>query len=281
MAIDKSSPPASNQPAPSLTDLPPDVLRRHAADLGLEADLQADRDALVALIRRRQELLVELDRDALLEVVVWGRRPVRRSATKEQLARQIGHIQRTNYDSLSTRGLYALARLRGLDVRAADSAAELMHRLRKADGLLGRVKRKGRSMLSGWLMHMIEGKATDEAEEYHFLPEDDGPEAQRRSLKADVEERGIVGGIAQRLRGAADDYLRVKMDEIEARIDAKLDEIDKRLSEWRDREVANRLRILRITLIFTVLVAVLSLGYNAIKYRLAEKPPTATQVVRP
>jgi hypothetical protein len=63
----------------------------------------------------------------------------------------------------------------------------------------------------------------------------------------------------------ADDYVRQKLDEIEARIDKKLDEIDHRLGEWRDKEIANRLRIIKITLVASVVVAVLSLGYNYVR----------------
>ena len=55
------------------------------------------------------------------------------------------------------------------------------------------------------------------------------------------------------------------MDEIEARIDRKLDEIDRRLSEWRDKEIANRIRILKVTLWASVIVAVCSLIYSYLK----------------
>ena len=44
------------------------------------------RGELLRRIRARQELLVALDREALLEIVVWARRPVRRSSGKEALA---------------------------------------------------------------------------------------------------------------------------------------------------------------------------------------------------
>jgi hypothetical protein len=65
-------------------------------------------------------------------------------------------------------------------------------------------------------------------------------------------------------RRAGDDH-PPQLDEIETRIDEKLDQIDARLAEWRDREVANRLKILRITLIFTVSCRRISLGYNWVK----------------
>jgi hypothetical protein len=78
---------------------------------------------------------------------------------------------------------------------------------------------------------------------------------------------------AERLRGAADSYIAAKLDEIEARVDAKLDhvearidakiiELHKQLRQIRDRELRHRLRLLKITLIFTVLVAILSLVYK-------------------
>jgi polyferredoxin len=53
-----------------------------------------------------------------------------------------------------------------------------------------------------------------------------------------------------------------KLDHVERRIDAKIVELHRNLREMRDRELRHRLRILRITLILTVLVAVLSLGYK-------------------
>ena len=77
----------------------------------------------------------------------------------------------------------------------------------------------------------------------------------------------FADGIAQKLRGAADQYVHEKLDEIERRIDCKLDEIDGRLNEWRDREVRNRLRIIKITLITAILVAIISLGYDYLKSR--------------
>ena len=78
------------------------------------------------------------------------------------------------------------------------------------------------------------------------------------------------GGIARTIRGVADDYVHEKLDEIERRIDAKLEQIDQRLEEWRDREVTNRIRLLRITLITAIVVAVISLGNDYAKSRDSE-----------
>lgn len=84
---------------------------------------------------------------------------------------------------------------------------------------------------------------------------------------------GLMHNVTLRLRGAADEYIAAKLDEIEARVDVKLDEVEKRIDQkiadlheqvrrMRDDELRHRLRILKITLIFTVLVAVMSLGYK-------------------
>ena len=43
-----------------------------------------------------------------------------------------------------------------------------------------------------------------------------------------------------------------------------MDEINRRLAEWRDKEIANRIRILKITLWASVIVAVVSLIYSYI-----------------
>ena len=239
---------------------------RYGLELGLELDAGAPSPELVRLIRRRQELLIELDHDAMLDIIVWCRRPIRQSAGKEEMAREIVRIQRTDYKHLSHRGLAALAKLRGVSIGKSDTTAQLVASLKGHDGLWKRLMGKRRAWVGSMLTRLIEGKQ-EEQSDYRFLPEDGGASAElsRRTLKSHVQEHGIVGGIAERLRGAADDYIRVKLDEIETRIDEKLDQIDDRLAEWRDREVANRLKILRITLIFTVLVAALSLGYNWIK----------------
>ena len=82
------------------------------------------------------------------------------------------------------------------------------------------------------------------------------------SIKEEIEESGLFGGISNRLKKSADVYLNQKLDEIENRIDRKLDEIDRRLAEWRDKEIANRIKILKITLWASVIVGVVSLIYT-------------------
>jgi len=263
--------------AAALRDLPQDQLRKYGEGLGLHLPREIDHDEMLEKVMQRQNLLAELDREALLDVIIWSRRPVRRSAGKEELAREIARIQKTSYQTLSKRGLVTLARLRGLPALMHDNAEDLIERLQKNEGFWKRLHRARRSLLGNVIANLLESSSDDTDEEYQFLP-DEGGEPPRVSLKSRIQEHGVVGGIASSLRGAADDYIAVKLDEIEQRIDYKLEEIDQRLAEWRDREVANRLKILRITLIFTVLVAVLSLAYNIMKSEVAppQEDPTVS-----
>jgi hypothetical protein len=113
-----------------------------------------------------------------------------------------------------------------------------------------------------------ESEKPDDTEEPSVEPRD----------KADWRVK-MLHGAAERLRGAADGYIAAKLDEIEARVNAKLDHVETRidtkivelhrqLREMRDRELRHRLRLLKITLIFTVLVAVVSLGYKVLVHYL-------------
>jgi hypothetical protein len=102
----------------------------------------------------------------------------------------------------------------------------------------------------------------------------ESPAAEPPPANNALEKRvSLMHGVAEKLRGAADSYIAAKLDEIEARVDAKLDGIEQRidrkiidlheqLAEMRDRELRHRLRVIKITLIGMVLVALLSLGYK-------------------
>jgi hypothetical protein len=85
------------------------------------------------------------------------------------------------------------------------------------------------------------------------------------SIKDEIEEAGLLSGLSNRIKKTADSYLNQKLDEIEMRIDRKLEEIDRRLAEWRDKEIANRIRIMKITLWASVIVAFISLVYAYVK----------------
>jgi len=251
----------------SLSELPHDTLVAYAGELGLDAREETPRGELLRIIRERQELVVGLDRDALLDVVVWARLPVRRSAGKETLASHIARVNKVAFEGLSERGLRALARLRGLEIKSRDTRASIEMRLRHLEGLWPKVRRRRRAVM-GWLIARVVERG-EEPDDYRFLPEQENG----LSLKEHIAESGVVGGIAQKLRGVADQYVAEKLDEIERRIDRKLDEIDGRLAEWRNREVSNRLRIIKITLLAAIVVAVISLGYDCVRESMIRHQP--------
>jgi len=183
------------------------------------------------------------------------------------LAREIACIKRIDARGLSRRGLLALIKLRGIPVSGDEPTEVLMERLRVYEPFWDRVGRHRRRILGSVIGHFLESKDKNSTpppasgEEYKFLPEESSP-----SLREHIADQGVMGGLAKRIRGVADDYVREKLDEIELRIDRKLEEIDHRLEDWRDREIANRLKMIRITLVASVLVAILSLGYSLLRH---------------
>ncbi len=244
-----------------ISELPEDELIHYGRKLGLNLTVKMGRGELLRRVRERQELLLSLERDAMLDIVVWARRPVRQSASKEELAKEIASIRKVDFRGLSDRGLLAFAHLRDVEFQEGEPRERIELRVRSVEPLWDKVIRGRRRVMGSLIGRMIDGTPPADKEDYRFLPE----EAKCNTLKQQISEEGVVGGLARRIRGVADDYIREKLDEIETRIDQKLDEIDKRLAEWRDREVANRLKILKITLVASVIVAVLSLGYTWLK----------------
>jgi hypothetical protein len=263
--------PASVPPR-QLSELPKDELNNLAEEFGLDAGDYKTRQHLVAAIHDRRQMIAAMERDAMLDVIKWGRRPVTLNASKEQLAVEIARVRSMRFGGLSQRGLVVLCRMRG--VAAPDDAPipMLVRRLKKQEGIFSKLNRKRRAML-GSLVSSIIGEA-DAGEAYQFLPpQQQQPQQQQSSaggaphpsasatIKEEIEESGLFGGIAGRIKKSADSYVNQKLDEIEARIDRKLDEIDRRLAEWRDKEIANRIRILKITLWASVIVGAFSLLY--------------------
>lgn len=271
-------------PQTDLSHLPADELLAYGRSLGLRLDDDMAPGELLRRIRERREMLLDLKREPMLEICVWARRPVRESAGKEQLAREISTIEFTGLDGLSRDALAALARLRDVDVKPEDDEASLARRIIQAEPLWARVRRAVRKKRRAWVGSMLTkvlwgpGEAPPnkgEPSEYKFLPEEPGA----ARLRSQIQEAGVVGGLARTIKGVADDYVREKLDEIERRIDRKLDEIDRRLGEWRDREIHNRLRIIKITLVASMIVALISLGYDALRSRVrssSNESPAAT-----
>jgi hypothetical protein len=256
---------AKAAPAPRL---PRDELNTLAEDYGLDSTRFDTRAQVVQALADRKALIGTLDRTAMLEVVRWGRRPVSVAANREQLALEIARIRRMKFDGLSREGLFVLGLLRGVDCSSEDTTEELVRKLRRKEGLFSKLNRRRRSII-GSLAAKIVGE--DEVDEpYRYLTPADDPNVKSPAAKSpappprlreQIEERGLFGGLADRVRRSADSYVNTKLDEIELRIDRKLDEIDKRLAEWRDKEIANRVRILKFTLWASVIVSIISLIY--------------------
>ena len=190
----------------------------------------------------------------MLEVVARGRRPVGESAGKEELARQTAQIPRMSFTGLSCAGLYVLACCAASPWRPTCRPPGLIAALKAHEGLFQKLTRKRRRLM-GKLVGRPPGGRFGAVQ----VPAGGGTQAQPQGY--DRGGRGLVRGLADKLRGEADDYIAAKLDEIEARIDRKLDEIDRRLAQWRDQEIANRLRIIKITLGASVIVSFISVAY--------------------
>lgn len=256
--------PTGVTPQRQLTELPLDELRHLAEEFGLDSTTYNDAAALVSAIHDRRTMIAGLDREAMLDVVRWGRRPVTANASREQIAQEIARVRLMRFSGLSQRGLVALAKMRGINVSEVDDVPFLVKQLKKQEGLFEKLARKRRAFVGSLVAKMV--GHVDESADYKFLPDSTASPGvapdRTTSLKEDIEEAGLIGGITARLKKSADSYLNQKLDEIEARIDRKLDEIDRRLGDWRDKEIANRIRILKITLWASVIVGAASLIYS-------------------
>jgi hypothetical protein len=257
-------------PARQLHELPKDELKTLAEEFGLDPSRLQSPQHLVAAVHERRQLIASMDREAMLDIIKWARRPVPLNASKEQLAQEIVRIRSMRFNGLSQRGLLALGKLRSVSISDNDAVPVLIKKLKKQEGFFTRLNRRRRSML-GSLVSSIIGE-DEKSSDYQFLPPQDAdaeapkavPPSRPATIKEEIEESGLFGGIAGRIKKSADSYVNQKLDEIEARIDRKLDEIDRRLGEWRDKEIANRIRILKITLWASVIVGVVSLLYSYI-----------------
>lgn len=251
-----------------LADLPREELEHLAEEYGLDGNDYKTPQHLIAALHERRQLIASMDRDAMLDVIRWGRRPVTMNSSNELLAQQIVKIKTMRFHGLSQRGLVVLAQLRGLSIKGAEPIPEIVRKLKKQEGLFTKLNRKRRAVIGSWVSSMI---GENVSKEYQFVPDEAGkspaaePNSRGGTIKEEIEESGLLGGLTNRIKKSADSYVNQKLDEIEARIDRKLDEIDRRLTEWRDKEIANRLRILKITLWASVIVGAFSLIYSYVK----------------
>lgn len=211
-----------------------------------------------------------IDRGALHDVAEWAGVPVNGAESDAELFARVGASEGAPFEELSTRGLRLLARMREIPEAETAPRDELIRLLKRARGWRGAWREQGRRMVGSLLSRALPvappppggGAAADS-------------EAER--LRRRIQREGVVAGIAGELRGAADEYIAQKLDEIEQRVDRKLDEIDVRLTAWRQREIAARVRIVKLTLLAAILVALISLGYDWMRGSGAkpEAPPPA------
>src|SRR5687767_10758219 len=134
-------------PARQLHELPKDELKTLAEEFGLDPSRYQSTQHLVAAVHERRQLIASMDREAMLDVIKWARRPVPLNASKEQLAQEIVRIRSMRFSGLSQRGLIALAKLRSVGVQERDALPIVIKKLRKQEGFFARLNRKRRSML--------------------------------------------------------------------------------------------------------------------------------------
>ncbi len=93
---------------------------------------------------------------------------------------------------------------------------ELIEKLKKRLGFWQRFHRKRRSVVGSWLSRIIEGEAsapqTDPSGSIQTTSQCDATSHEagtKPTLRKQIEDLGVVGGIANRLRATADDYIKV------------------------------------------------------------------------
>src|SRR4051812_3568985 len=177
-------------PARQLHELPKDELKTLAEEFGLDASRLQSAQHLVAALHERRQLIASMDREALLDVIKWARRPVPLNASKEQLAQEIVRIRSMRFSGLSQRGLIVLGKLRSVGVNEADAMPILVKKLKKQEGFFKRLNRKRRSML-GTLVSSILGE-DEKSTDYQFLPpqssETDAPKTAAPPRPATIKE---------------------------------------------------------------------------------------------
>jgi hypothetical protein len=272
----------SPAPPPELSDLTETDLRVAAESLGMNPDLFKSRQHLVAAIHQRRAAIAATDAEAFEEAMTWAGRWVPPNATKEQLAAELSHVRSMRFGGLTQRGLTALAVVRGIPVRGDETTEVLKQRLKKQEGWFAKLARKRRALLGSIVSNMIGDTGTPPPPPSGSAPAapPSQPLGRPATIKHDIEDAGLLGGLAGRVKRSADTYVNQKLDEIEARIDRKLDDIDRRLAEWRDKEIANRVRILKITLWVSIVVGAFSLVYAYIQIQFhPDVPATPTSTI--
>src|SRR5688572_17803502 len=179
----------SNQPSRQLSDLPKDELDNLAEEYGLDPTDFRNRQHLVTAIHERRQMIAAMDREAMLDVIKWGRRPVTFNATKEQIAQEIVRIRSMKFAGLSQRGLIVLALMRGLPAANGDPVPVLIRRLKRQEGLFAKLNRKRRAMLGSIVSNMIGDTSVGD---YQYLPPQQGPTASSTTTAAPPPPPGTI-----------------------------------------------------------------------------------------
>jgi hypothetical protein len=152
--------------------MPKDELKALAEDFGLDPTRYPTPQQLVVAIHERRQMIAAMDREAMLDVVRWGRRPVPANATKEQLAQEIVKLKTMHFEGLSLRGLVILAKLRNANVDEDDDFPRIVRKLKKQEGFFAKLNRKRRSWLGSIVSRFMgEGQTPND---YQFLPPQEG-----------------------------------------------------------------------------------------------------------
>src|SRR2546423_5239637 len=200
----------SSPPLRQLSELPRDELAHLAEEFGLDARDFKTRQQLVPALHERRQTIGSFDREAMLDVIKWGRRPVTLNASKEQIAQEIVRMRSMKFSGLSQRGLIVLAKLRGLPAGSEDPVPILIRRLKRQEGFFSKLNRKRRSMLGSMVSKML-GEDTSAAD-YQFLPPQTPgvanpivtpPPSSPGTIKDEIEESGLFGGIPGRVKKSA------------------------------------------------------------------------------
>src|ERR1044071_2885927 len=83
----------STPPARQLSELPKDELNHLAEEFGLDPHDFRTPQHLVTALHERRQAIAAMDREAMLDVIKWGRRPVTFNASKGQIAQEIARVR--------------------------------------------------------------------------------------------------------------------------------------------------------------------------------------------
>ncbi len=251
------APPAEPGPREPWSEMPTE--RRELETLALAYSLAVEavdtEETLREKIEAVRRAVDEAPRHRLISILDWA--DVRYDATsapKDRLARKILSARFRDFTGLGLEELRVLARLKGVPFTDTDDERSLARKL-DPRGLVGRLW--GR--LTGHVVGMVLAKIPDQE------IEGDDAEGTTAGVKKHIQQQGLMEGVKTYVKSSLDGYVLEKMDEIEERVDRKLEDIDRKMDRWREKEVRYRLRLIKITLVAAVLVALLSLIYELVK----------------